>query len=195
MKVIVFDPGLTTGVVSVNVSDERSQKEEGMLVEIRETMKLYHIKFPNEQYGAMKLWDCICAFAPDLIIGEDFRLFPDVPHHPDPRGTAPDRILAMIDLLMYLAVEGILEYGPQQSSGYRSGDPDEKWTRLRFPPIVKQMPGERTIVTDAWLRRHDLWRTPGQIEGAVTGDKNHAMDAVRHLIVWLRKYNTGKAVL
>lgn len=191
MKVFVFDPGLTTGVCGVEVADERSSNEERTIEEVRASMKLWHIKFPQEQYGTMKLWDCLTAFEPDIIVAEDFILFPDRAHPPDRVGTVPDRILAMVDLLMYLSVEGILEYGPAAPAGYRDG----KWQSLHVPAIVKQMPGERTIVTDDWLRRHKLWRTPGQIEGAVTGDKNHAMDALRHLVVWLRKYNTGKALL
>lgn len=171
MRVYAFDPGLTTGVC-------RARVDLGDIVgSVSESMELFHIKMPNEQVGTTRLWANMIEFEPDRIVGEDFRLFPDVPHRPDPRGTAPDRILAMMDLMHFLVDQDAID--------------DTKWeewtSELRLPTIDKQMPGERTVVTDKWLREHKLWRTPKQITGAVTGDSNHAMDALRHLIVYCRK--------
>jgi hypothetical protein len=172
MKVFVFDPGLTTGVISAEPDLSSPVR---MVESIRETMCLWHVKMPNEEVGTLRLWELMLSCEPDRVIGEDFRLFPDVPHRPDPRGTAPDRILARIDLLMYMVHEYELELWP-----FVGG-----WLLPR--EVIKQMPGERTVVTDKWLREHELWRTPKHITGAVTGDSNHAMDALRHLIVFCRK--------
>lgn len=43
-------------------------------------------------------------------------------------------------------------------------------------------PGERSVVTDAMLHKWDLW-VPGQ---------RHAMDALQHLVVLIRKVQDGK---
>lgn len=184
VRVFVYDPGLTTGVVTAEVVIARGRPENLILDDIRNTMHLYHVKMPNEQYGVLRLWNEVVWFQPDVIVGEDFRLFPDVPHSPDPRGTAPDRILAMMDLALYLWREGgiilsgsSLKIARSRNEGNGNGAPE----------VFKQMPGERTIVDDNFLRRNDLWRTPKYIEGAKTGDSNHAMDALRHLVVWTRK--------
>jgi hypothetical protein len=142
-------------------------------------MKLAHIKFPNEQYGVLKLWGEIRWWGPDLLVGEDFRLFRvDTADHV---GLISDRILAQIDLLHYLwEMGGVRISGKSMNVTTMKGDDFA-------PRYTKQMPGERSIITDKWLRDRDLWRTPKQIEGAVTGDSNHAMDALRHLIIALRK--------
>jgi hypothetical protein len=195
MKLLWLDPGGTTGwavarlVRGVKVIDA-----------VRETLQCGQIPCglgePMESAHTWKLMELIADVNDrseeglDVVGLEDFRLFPGEDHSPDQKGTTPMRLLAKIDMLWWMA---------QQEAA------DMQWVDSRMPQngvsgipkLVKQMPGERSLITDELLRRWGLWRTPtGRAsKGAgrnAGGGGPHAMDALRHLIVFGRKWVEGK---
>lgn len=174
-RVLWFDPGGTTGWAAA-----RLQKGRKVLECVRETMKVGQIKVglgePDESAGAWAMMELIAAINDDDdvlgpldVVGvEDFRLFPGETHSPDQKGTTPMRIIAKVDMLFWMA-----EHDEAGSVRMDVLDP---------PRLVKQMPGERSIITDKRLKDWGLWRTEKR-----QGGGQHAMDALRHLIVFGRK--------
>ena len=184
MKVMAIDPGTTTGLVTAEVEPATWRDD------LKETMRPYHVKAPSETLAVIAIWKLMIDFEPTHVVMEDFVLLPPKAmkgrqHSSDRRGLAPTRLLLGLDLMLMLEVDEKLDderqynlaLGDRRSHAHRGLPVD--WTR--------QMPGERSVITDDYLREQGLWRTPKKIEGAVTGDSNHAMDALRHLIVYMRK--------
>jgi hypothetical protein len=176
IRVLWFDPGGTTGWACARL--ERGQK---VISAVKETMRVGQIKIglgePAESVGAWKMMELIGkindtddVLGPLDVVGlEDFRLFPDERHSPDMKGTTPMRLLAKVDQMFWLAQQ----------------DASREYIGV-LPRIEKQMPGERTLITDVLLKRWGLWRTEKR-----QGGGPHAMDALRHLIVFGRKWANG----
>ena len=176
MKLFVYDPGTTTGLVTAEIREGSAWMDD-----LRATMELYHVKAPTEVLHVRKLWDMVVEFKPTHIVGEDFVLLPPTAlkgraHSSDRRGISPARILLGMDLMLSLSEDRMLDQEMCEITLY-----------VDDIVVERQMPGEKEVITDKYLRIQELWRTPKQIEGAVTGDSNHAMDALRHLIVYMRK--------
>lgn len=183
MKVLWLDPGGTTGWACARLT--RGVK---VIDAVRETMQVGQVSCGlGEPMESAHAWELLSLIADindhgddplDVVGFEDFRLFPGQEHSPDMKGTLPMRLLAKIDMLWWMATDqdvglddyDLLPYGPGA-----------------VPKLVKQMPGERSIVTDALLKRWGLWRTEKR-----QGGGQHAMDALRHLIVFGRKWVEGK---
>lgn len=197
MKLFVYDPGVTTGLVTAEVDVDSGARvpERLWLDDVALTMELEHVKAPTEVHHVIVLWRKLCEYRPTHVVGEDFVLLPPKAlkgraHSSDRRGLTPTRILLGMDLMLTLEVDEKLD--DEKPFNLSLGDRQSHSDRGLPVEWMRQMPGERMVVTDEFLRENQLWRTPKQIEGAVTGDSNHAMDALRHLIVYVRKVNEGK---
>lgn len=179
LKVIWFDPGAKTGVAWANVPVESSfpvhervleaWKEGGAMGGCAELRG--GIGPDVESATVWKMIEWIERFEPDVVGMEDFRLFPDREHPPDQSGTTPMRIIAAFDMMWWLVKR------EEMSLGLNGEE--------ILPEYVKQMPGERSVVTPVRLRRWGLWRTPTQ------GGGKDAMAATQHLVVFLRKRLSG----
>lgn len=157
IRIVGVDPGTTTGVALVDVG--------GGAVDV---LGLWHVPATTMTNAMLEVWELIRGVpALDVMVIEEFILFPDRKHNPDPRGVDPVRGIAGLDMLLALhATDGWVE-------------------RLA---VARQMPGEKDVVTDRWLRDAGLWATPARgVTGGRSGDGPHAMDALRHCIVYARK--------
>jgi hypothetical protein len=130
------DPGVTTGwaisgLLKLNMAQlgshemvKRGMVAVGQVVSKRSVMR-------SEIEASSELLRIAVAHGVEIIIMEDFRLFPDEAHNPDPAGIAPVRIYSMMEALA--------------------------WERGLMIDFVYQMPGEKTIITDERLKRWGLW--------------------------------------
>jgi hypothetical protein len=167
LRLLALDPGTTTGWAFAKLS--RGDK---VLLSVRETMEVGQLRGRCEEETTwLVLMDVIGELEPEVVVVEDFVLFPNQKHSPDRSGTAPMRIIFGLDLFLWMATES--------DERFQSTDRFEEY--LLLPTVVKQMPGERSVIGDDDLRRWGLWRTPKQ------GGGRHAMDALKHLIVRGRK--------
>lgn len=178
MRVMAIDPGGTVGIVCALIDGGRDYVNS--MTMIKATMTTKQLGTPQEDFAALRLFDEIVKWNPDVLVMEDFRLFPDVAHHLDPAGTLPDRYLARIDLLLHMWREYGIVCAP-------IGHVSTLMPQAESPRVMKQMPGERTVITDSWLRAEGLWRTEKR-----QGGGPHSMDALRHLVVFTRKWCQGK---
>lgn len=171
MKIMSLDPGGTTGVAIMECS--RIAPHLGRWTLDFASLVVAQYGTPQEDFAALRVFERIAKEAPDVLVMEDFRLFPDRRHSPDTDGTLPDRYLARLDLLLYLWKE---HDAIVTSRGGLSG------SAARCPLVRKQMPGERVVVTDQFIKSNGLWRTEKK-----DGGGPHAMDALRHLLVYYFK--------
>jgi hypothetical protein len=183
MKVVAIDPGTHTGVAWGTWEPVVGWcKWKGN----EETFGVEQVNCPDEVEGLKRIWAVIVREQPDVIVIEDFILLP-----PDAMkkkggwssarsGLSPTRIGFGLKVLLSIA----------------HGDFGLEWTWLapdgrRYlkerVAVVWQMPSMMAGVTEAELRRMGLWKTPTQIPGSKPGDGPHAMDALRHLLVWGKK--------
>lgn len=172
MRVMAVDPGVVTGLAWATVDLDDGRRIDEL---VRESWERggkdggcwqLDVGYGDhaESRGVWRIIDrWLCVLEPDLMVWEDFRLFPNERHAPDQRGTVPMRMLAAMDMMWWLAKNVPVEDGPVISR------------------YVKQMPGERSVVKVEQLKRWGLWRTPKQHGG------KDAMAATQHLIVALRK--------
>lgn len=167
MKVLALDPGGTTGWACASVWDDDAWGP-GMIADIGSSLMVGQIKVASESENAYEIIKLIGALEPDVVVAEDFVLFPDREHSSKRDGTTPMRILAVLDFFWWMAT-----WGP---------DADRAKARGGLPVLAKQMPGERTVITDEMIRKWGWWRTQKR-----QGGGPHAMDALRHLIVYVRK--------
>lgn len=174
MRVMSIDPGGTNGLAMADLGEEPELWK--AMEHLGASLETAQVGTPQEDFAALRLFDLVSTFAPDVLVMEDFRLFPDVPHSPDPNGTLPDRIIARIDLLVHLWSEYDIVMAP-------IGHVSTLRHRVRAPKVYKQMPGERIVISDKWLRDGGLWRTEKR-----QGGGPDSMDALRHLVVWTRKW-------
>lgn len=167
MKVLAFDPGGTTGWALADV-DVSAWGE--MLGDVQLSLLCGQIKVPSESENAWRMMELVGEHGPDVVVLEDFVVMPNGLHNPKRDWTSPMRLLAVIDFWWWMA-----QWGPVDVM-------DGREMRARMPLKVKQMPGEKDIITDELLKKWGLWRTQKR-----QGGGPHAMDALRHLIVFMRK--------
>jgi len=191
MKIMGIDPGGTTGVAVVVVDDVvgKATRSGDLVVADLEAMKrtlmVGQYGTPQEDFAALRVFEKIVEEEPDVLVMEDFRLFPDRAHGPNTEETIADRYLARLDLLLWMwANNGVVcttrSVASRASWGSRHG----------APMVVKSMPGERIVISDDWLRSQGLWRTPKK-----DGGGEHSMQALKHLVVTLRKIRSGNLVV
>jgi len=188
MKIMAIDPGGTTGLASVEVegNDRRVAFATDDVKRMKETLRVEQLGTPQEDFAALRVFERIVNGAPDVVVMEDFRLFPDRAHGPNTEETIADRYLARLDLLLYLWSEYGIVCAPVGMVASRSS-----WgSRHGAPMVVKSMPGERIAIKDEWLKENGLWRTP-----KAHGGGEHSMQALKHLVVTLRKIRSGKLVV
>ena len=187
MKVMAIDPGGTTGVAVVVVEDGVGKGGRLYLDDVpmmARTLMVGQYGTPQEDYAALRVFEKIWEEKPDVLVMEDFRLFPDRAHGPNTEETIADRYLARLDLLLWMwanngvvcTTRGTLSLAGDERGGWGYGS----------PYVHKSMPGERIVVSDSWLRENGLWRTPKK-----DGGGEHSMQALKHLIVTLRKIRSG----
>lgn len=156
MWIMALDPGGMTGIAIARMDVERRRLSDV-------SVSQFPMPAEGEDRWAWEMWQMIGKEGPDVLVVEDFRLFPNMQHGPDQSGTTPMRLNARLQMVAWLIKMEELEW-----DGY-------------LPEIEMQMPGERSVVTDDELRKMGLWTTPSK------GGGPHAMDALRHLIVFGRK--------
>lgn len=149
--VMAMDPGGTTGVAWALFKNDWTMEVE--------SWKCCQVPCADENEGVDRLLKLIGRTGPDILVLEDFILLPKI-HTMDRSGIAPARINAKIDWEVWKG--------------------KDEWM-FSPPEIVYQMPSERMVIRDDWLKRKGLWRTPK------AGGGQHAMDAARHLEVYRRK--------
>lgn len=180
MKVMALDPGGTTGVAIMEfdrLTILKGGREERHWTIDDDSLHVCQLGTPQEDFAALRLFDLIVRERPGILIMEDFRLFPNMKHSPDPNGTLPDRYLARLDLLLYLWREK--RYVVSSTGGVAVVD-------FLCPLVRKQMPGERDVITDAFIKKNGWWRTEKK-----DGGGPHSMDALRHLLVYYAKIRNG----
>jgi hypothetical protein len=174
MKVVAIDPGTHTGIAWGEY--RRNAEGRGIVASwVKHKFGVEQVNCPDEVEGLLRIWMVLDREEPDVLIIEDFVLLP-----PDAMkkkggwssarsGLSPTRLAFGLKLLLYLK-------GVDEEIGWASG-----------VKVVWQMPSMMGGVTEAELRRMGLWKTPTQIPGSKPGDGPHAMDALRHLLVWGKK--------
>lgn len=161
MKIMALDPGGTTGVAVAEVE----AGDEPVHVQMAETLAVWQVACKGrEEDGAWELWTSIQDHVPDVVVTEDFRLYQGRTHTSDTDGLLPWAMISRLEMIWWLARRGEFDL--------------DVWV----PEVVYQMPGERMVITDARLKRWGLWRTEKR-----QGGGPHAMDALRHLIVFARR--------
>lgn len=170
LKVMFIDPGGTTGLAwatlwsvkgALQSIKESLQTRQMRLTPVRSsTLDTRHLIEAMEIATMRDVYTLINQEGIDLVGIEDFQLFEHMPRSSQMKhsGLAPVRMITALNTMWFLASEV---------------------TELK--PLVKQMPGERSIITDARLKQWGLWRTPKRSGGP------HAMDALRHLIILARR--------
>lgn len=185
MRVVAVDPGETTGMAWATMPDlwrewprfkivgavQRSfaaGESEGGTCQIlgHDTME-----------RTWKVIEQIAVIEPDVVVVEDFVLFVWKRLSMAREMLEPHAINANLRFIWWLAKltaeEDKLPDLPFQIDG---------GTEPLLPKLVFQMPNEKDQMTDANLRKWKLWRTEKRQSGGP-----HAMDALRHLLVYLRR--------
>lgn len=161
VKVLVGDPGTTTGWVASVL--ERTDEPSHEMVK-RCAPVGGHIGGGTSMKDELaNAWDFLSLgwkMDVDVVVLESFILFPDRQHTPDPSAVTPVRIISMVE-----AYNDVIRRGMMDSM-------DDAL------PIIYQTPSQKSVITDERLRRWGLW-TPG---------KTHKNDAMRHLLVFARKW-------
>lgn len=167
LRVVSLDPGGTTGCAWATVERGR------VIPSIAETLGVRQVRTRGrEDDGTWELAELVDEIEPHVLVMEDFRLFVgDKQQTSDTDGLSPVRIIARLDLLWWMGWKAGADVGMAGTFG------------VQLPLVVKQMPGERKVVKDDWLRKEGLWRTEKRQSGGP-----HAMDALRHLIVFARRW-------
>lgn len=160
MKIVWLDPGKRTGVCFGETIRGKTASQS-----LSETIRVFEIECDDEDAGAWALIELIGMLEPDVVGIETFRLFPGMEHSPDLDGTKPMRLEAKLDFMFWLTRLDAIDLNRESA----------------IPKVVKQMPGERTVITAANLRKWGCWRTKSQ------GGGKDAMAAAQHWVVYARK--------
>lgn len=168
MKVLAIDPGVTTGLAWAEVAYNR-----GSLV--REVQRSFsdgtggtaQLQGHDTSERSWRILEFIIEHEPDVVVAEDFVLFVFRKLSMLREGLEPHAINANLRMFWWMAYRDLISFG-------LNGDDD-------MPKLVWQMASEKEAVTDRMLREWKLWRTPTKDGGP------HAMDALRHLLVYIKK--------
>lgn len=165
--VVAIDPGKRTGISWATI--ERWTRAAVVSSWNEGTGGTCEVTGPTEPHRQWAILSKIMELSPDVVVLEDFRLYPDRDHRPDLSGTEPMRHIAVLDFFWVAAEAGFFDHEP-----------------FKMPLLVKQMAGERYDITVDELKRLKLYRTKGQ------GGGKDSTAATQHLLHYIKKVNESR---
>lgn len=165
MRVVAVDPGTRSGISWCMIRGKRWTRDEVVHSWGAGTGGTCEVTGPTEPHRAFAIIEKVSELKADVLVIEDFVLYPGVSHGVQRSGTEPMRLIAMLDFAWFMA----------------RMDDEEAW----LPEVVKQMASERVGVTVEELKRLGLYRTRGQ------GGGKDSTAATQHLLTYIKKVNAG----
>lgn len=178
MRVVAIDPGVTTGMAWATMPDLWREWPKFKIIEgVRRSFAAgdseggtCQIKGHDTMERTWNIIEQVALIEPDIVVVEDFVLFVFRKLSMLREGLEPHAINANLRFIWWLG-----KHEEEQ-------DLPANWAPANLPNLVFQMPSEKEAMTDTDLRKWKLWRTEKRQSGGP-----HAMDALRHLLVYLRK--------
>lgn len=180
MTIMWCDPGKGSGLAWCRIAEPTRAAVVASVLDGSGGVR--HVTGPTEDHRAWRIFEAVMRVKPDVFGMEDFILYPDRTHLPSRSGTEPMRIIAKVEMLLWLArTQGtfVSEWaGPFDVTEMK----DER-----------QMANERLVVSMEEVRSLGLYFTDGQMKKNGWGEKSKdAMAALQHLLAYVKKLNEAK---